>query len=99
MQNSYSIVRTPVGVPGKIAYTGTAGTGTAAPEDIKSGVSSVVVWCTSIAYVSTLGGLTATTSNGTPLPANAVAVLPSDGTAPSAIQDTAAGTMYYRYLV
>ena len=99
MANRTDVMRTPVGAPGKISYTGTAGTGTAATGDIKPGITAVLVWCTSIAYVTTLGGLTATTSNGTPLVANGPSILPSDGTAPSAIQDTTAGTMYYRYLV
>lgn len=98
MDDRFATVRDPVGTPGKVSYTATAGTGTAARDDIKAGITSVMIWCTSIAYVVTKGAGTATTTTGTPLPANVVAVLPSDGTAPSAVQDSAAGTMYYRYL-
>lgn len=99
MQDRNAVVRVPIGAPGKVSYTDTAGTGTAAPENIKNGVTAVLVWCTTIAYVTSMDGLTATTANGTPLPAGGMAVLPSDGTAPSAIRDATSGTMYYRYLL
>jgi hypothetical protein len=77
------------------AYTGTAGSTSAWP----AGPQGVVVWCSSDAYVVVGEGVTATTSNGTPLPANTPVPfkVPGGTGAPwrvSAIQVTGGGTLY-----
>lgn len=63
-------------------YTGTAGSTTAWPP----GPQGVVVWCDSAAYVVVGDGVTATTANGTPIPANT----PIAFTIPTNINDTGA---------
>ncbi|MGI9158866.1 MAG: hypothetical protein ACR2K1_03850, partial [Saprospiraceae bacterium] len=78
-----------------VSYTGTAGS-TAAWG---AGPQGVVVWSTTDAYIVVGEGVTATTSNGTPIPANTpipFTVPPGTG-APwrvSAIQVAANGTVY-----
>ncbi len=59
----FSVLRGPAADAAVVAYTGTAG-------DITQTVrgTSVMVWCTTAAYVCS--GTTATVTNGTPLPAN-----------------------------
>ena len=77
------------------SFTGPAGsTGTwpAGPE-------GVVVWCSSAAYVLVGEGVTATATNGTPIPANTPIPfkVPAGTGAPwrvSAIQVTGGGTIY-----
>lgn len=49
-----------------ITYTGTAGV----TETWPAGPEGVVIWCSSAAYVVVGNGVTATTANGTPIPAN-----------------------------
>lgn len=76
-------------------YTGTAGSVTGWP----AGPQGVVVWCTTAAYVVVGEGVTATTSNGTPIPANTpIPFLVPQGTgAPwrvSAIQIASGGSVY-----
>ncbi len=61
-------------------YTGTAGSTTAWPQ----GPQGVVVWCDSAAYVVVGDDVTATTANGTPIPANT----PIAFTVPTSINDT-----------
>ena len=86
------VIRRPVyGTGQKVSYTGSAGSVTVPAE-----TASVLVWCTTIAYVNV--GATATTT-ALPLPANAPIIIPCDVKtgAPvtvSAIQDTTGGTMY-----
>lgn len=86
------VIRRPVyGSASKTAYTGTAGSTT-----VPSYTASVLLWCSSAAYVRV--GATATTAD-LPLPANAPIIIPTDNTtgAPitvSAIQDTAGGNLY-----
>ena len=77
------------------AYTGTAGSTSTWP----AGPQGVVVWSDQACYVIVGEGVTATTSNATPVPANTpipFQVPPGTG-APwrvSAIQITAGGTLY-----
>lgn len=78
-----------------VAYTGTAGSTSTWP----AGPQGVLVWCTSDAYVVVGEGLTATTSNGTPIPAFVPVPIkvPQSTGAPwrvSAIQVSAGGTLY-----
>lgn len=77
------------------AYTGTAGSTTAWP----AGPQGVVVWCTSPAYVIVGEGVTATTANGMPIPANTpipfkVPLTTSGSWRVSAIQVGSGGTLY-----
>jgi hypothetical protein len=77
------------------SYTGTAGSTDTWP----AGPQGVVVWCSSDAYVVVGEGVTATTSLGTPIPANTPIpfVVPEGTGAPwrvSAIQVSASGTLY-----
>lgn len=80
------------------SYTGTAGVTTAWPP----GPQGVLIWCDSAAYVVVGDGVTATTANGTPIPANTpiaftVPTMINDTGASwrvSAIQIAAAGTLY-----
>jgi len=86
------VIRRPIyGSASKTAYTGTAGSTT-----VPASTASVLLWCSSAAYVRV--GATATTGD-LPLPANAPIIIPTDNTtgAPitvSAIQDTAGGNLY-----
>ena len=91
-----SVLRAPVGPAAVVAYTGTAG-------DITQTVrgSSVLVWCTTAAYICS--GATATATNGTPVPANTPIWLPmpsawnvGDGgkVVASAIQVASGGNLY-----
>ena len=86
------VIRRPVyGSASKTSYTGTAGSTT-----VPSYTASVLLWCSSAAYVRV--GAAATTAD-LPLPANAPIIIPTDNTtgAPitvSAIQDTAGGNLY-----
>lgn len=94
----YQVLHNPTGDAASVAYTGTAG-------DIAQTVrgNCLMAWCTTDAYISI--GATATTTNGTPVPAftpiwfpfpdsmrqgQAAAVLVS------AIQIAAGGTLYMR---
>ena len=108
MSASLSIIlrRLMYGKGQKVAYTGTAGTvATALPQQ----ANSVLVWCSTDAYVAVVG-----TSNGVattadcPLPAGAMAILPlerptSPGTDPnlwvSAVRDSASGNLYIMPMV
>lgn len=77
------------------AYTGTAGSTSTWP----AGPQGVVIWSTTAAYVIVGEGVTATTSNGTPIPANTPIPfkVPQGSGAPwrvSAIQVSAGGTIY-----
>ena len=78
-----------------VAFTGTAGsTGTWPP-----GCQGVLVWADSACYVVIGEGVTATTTNGTPIPANTPIpfVLPASVSGAwrvSAIQISAGGTLY-----
>lgn len=86
------VIRRPIyGSATKTAYTGTAGSTTVPPY-----TASVLLWCSTAAYVR-VGG-TATTAD-LPLPANAPIIIPTDNTtgAPitvSAIQDVANGNLF-----
>ena len=77
------------------SYTGTAGDCTAYPP----GPSAVLVWCDTAAYVLVGEGVTATTANGTPIPANTPIpfIVPKGTGAPwrvSAIRVASSGTLY-----
>ena len=86
------VIRRPIyGSASKTAYTGTAGSTTVPPY-----TASVLLWCSTAAYVRV--GATATTTD-LPIPANAPIIIPTDNTtgAPitvSAIQDAAGGNLY-----
>ena len=86
------VIRRPsYGTATKTAYTGTAGSTT-----VPGYTASVLLWCSTAAYVRV--GATATTAD-LPLPANAPIIIPTDNTtgAPitvSAIQDSAGGNLY-----
>jgi hypothetical protein len=99
--DGYRILRNPAAAPGTVAYTGTAGDVT---QTIRG--NCVMIWCTTAAYVTI--GTTATTANGTPIPANVPIWLPlptpqsssipkfqgEGGLIISAIQISSGGTMY-----
>lgn len=77
------------------AYTGTAGSTTAWPP----GPEGVVVWSDQACYVVVGVGVTATTANGTPIPANTAIpfLVPATVSQPwrvSAIQVSTGGTIY-----
>jgi len=77
------------------AFTGTAGTTSSWP----AGPQGVLVWSDSPCYVIVGEGVTATSSNGTPLPANTPVpfVVPNGTRAPwvvSAVQISAGGNVY-----
>lgn len=77
------------------SFTGTAGSTTGWP----AGPQGVVVWSSSAAYVIVGEGVTATTSNGTPIPANTPIPfkVPSGSGSVwrvSAIQIASGGTVY-----
>jgi hypothetical protein len=77
------------------SYTGTAGSTTGWP----AGPQGVVIWSTTAAYVVVGEGVTATATNGTPIPANTPIpfIVPQGTGAPwrvSAIQIASAGTVY-----
>ena len=80
-----------------VAYTGTAGsTGT-----YPAGPQAVAVWSDSASYVLVGEGVTATATNGTPIPANTRVIfkVPQGTGAPwrvSAIQVAAGGTVYVK---
>lgn len=86
------VIRRPIyGSATKTAYTGTAGSTTVPPY-----TASVLLWCSTAAYVRV--GDTATTAD-LPLPANAPIIIPTDNTtgAPitvSAIQEVANGNLF-----
>jgi hypothetical protein len=88
------VIRDPkFGSGSKTSYTGTAGTTT-----VDAGCQSVLVWCSSVAFVA-IGRAALTTD--VPVPANAPIILPIPITlvtgAPivvSAIQDSAGGNLY-----
>ncbi len=95
-----SVMREPSGAPQAVAYTGTAGVSTKLPP----GISCVMFWCTTDAYVIVGPGVSATTANGTPVPSYTPFWLPvTDLTgAPiliSAIRVSSDGTMYCRGFV
>ena len=81
----------------QVSYTGTAGS--TAPYG--RGPQAVNVLCSTIAYVLVGESVTATTSNGMPVPANqlvTIAVPPGTG-APwqvSAVQDSTGGSLYVK---
>lgn len=87
-----AIIRRPIyGSGAKTSYTGTAGSVT-----VPASTQSVLVWCSTVAYVAV--GKTATTAD-IPLPANAPCIIPVDNStgAPitvSAIQDASGGNLY-----
>jgi hypothetical protein len=86
------VIRRPIyGSASKTAYTGTAGSTTVPPY-----TASVLLWCSTAAYVRV--GATATTTD-LPIPANAPIIIPTDNTtgAPitvSAIQEVANGNLF-----
>lgn len=96
-----SVLRTPAAAGGKVAYTGTAGSLT---QTLRG--SCVMVWTTTDAWVCI--GTTATTSNGTPIPAYTPIWLPipnpatnsipkfqgEGGLIISAVQDSAGGNLF-----
>lgn len=78
-----------------VAYTGTAGSTNPWP----AGPQGVLVWTTTAAYVVVGEGVTATATNGTPIPANTPIpfAVPGGTGAPwrvSAVQISAGGTLY-----
>lgn len=91
-----SVLRVPVGPSATVSYTGTAGSIT---QTVRG--SSVLVWCTTDAYVCSGSAATATT--GTPIPAYTPIWLPlpssfnqGDGgkIVASAIQITSGGSLF-----
>jgi hypothetical protein len=89
------VLRTPADIARTVAYTGTAGS----TSTWNPGPSSVMVFCTTACYVTVGEAVTATTSNGVPLPANTPIWLPVPrGTGAtwrvSAIQVAAGGDVY-----
>ena len=89
---------TPVGSALTVAYTGTAGNTSNMTEG-----EAVWVFATTAAYVAVGPSITATTSNGTPIPANVGVVIPTglkEGSTyrVSAIQVSAGGSVYVRPL-
>ena len=77
------------------AFTGTAGS----TGNWPAGPEGVVVWCSAAAYVVVGEGVTATATNGTPIPANTPIPfkVPGGTGAPwrvSAIQISTGGTVY-----
>ena len=91
MSLTLTLRRPTYGSGSKTAYTDTAGS-TTIPADS----NSVIVWCSSDAFVAV--GKTATSAD-LPLPAMAVAIIPIDNKSGgpitvSAIQDSGAGDMY-----
>jgi hypothetical protein len=91
-----SILRAPTGPAQSVAYTGTAGSITVSVKG-----TSIMVWCTTDAYICV--GATATTTNGVPWPAYQPVWFPFPDTAGvqqgapitvSAIQVAAGGTLY-----
>lgn len=90
---------TPVGSATTVAYTGTAGN----TSDISTG-THVWVFATTAAYIAVGPGVTATTSNGTPVPANVPIVIPTGLTEGktyrvSGIQVSTGGSIYVRPLI
>ena len=87
-----AVIRRPIyGTGTKTAYTGTAGSTSVPPT-----TQSVLVWCSTAAYVAV--GKTATTAD-IPLPANAPCIIPIDNPTGgpitvSAIQDASGGNLY-----
>ena len=89
------VIRNPIyGSATKTSYTGTAGSAT-----IPATSQSVLVWCTSVAYVRI--GATLATTGDLPLPANAPIIIPIPASAQtgapitvSAVQDSAGGSLY-----
>lgn len=78
-----------------VAYTGTAGS----TSTWDAGPQGVVIWCTTAAYVVVGEGVTATTANGTPIPANTpipfkIPATVSGAWRVSAIQVAAGGDLY-----
>lgn len=92
MPNSTAVIRRPIyGGGQKVAYTGTAGSVT-----ITQTANSVLVYCSTAAYVRV--GATATTADF-PVAANIATVLPCDGLGGgpitvSAIQDASGGNLF-----
>jgi len=90
-----SVVRDPIATTGySVSYTGTAGVTTA----YNPGASTVMVWCTTDAYIKVGEGVTATTAD-TPVPSYTPMwfPVPAGTGAPfrvSAIQISAGGTVY-----
>ena len=90
-----SVVRDPIATTGySVSYTGTAGVTTA----YNPGASTVMVWCTTDAYIKVGEAVTATTAD-TPVPAYTPMwfPVPAGSGAPfrvSAIQISAGGTVY-----
>lgn len=93
-----SVLRSPTGVAQTTTYTGTAGSIAGTVRG-----TSVMVWTTTDAYVSV--GATATTANGTPIPAYTPIWLPFPQTMQqgsdaavlvSAIQVSAGGSVFVR---
>ena len=90
-----SVVRDPIATTGySVSYTGTAGVTTA----YNSGASTVMVWCTTDAYIKVGEGVTATTAD-TPVPSYTPMwfPVPAGSGAPfrvSAIQISAGGIVY-----
>jgi hypothetical protein len=90
-----SVVRDPIATTGySVSYTGTAGVTSA----YNPGASTVMVWCTTDAYIKVGEGVTATTAD-TPVPAYTPMwfPVPAGSGAPwrvSAIQISAGGIVY-----
>ena len=90
-----SVVRDPIATTGySISYTGTAGVTSA----YNPGASTVMVWCTTDAYIKVGEGVTATTAD-TPVPSYTPMwfPVPAGSGAPfrvSAIQISASGIVY-----
>jgi|APGre2960657404_1045060.scaffolds.fasta_scaffold73101_3 hypothetical protein len=90
-----SVVRDPIATTGySVSYTGTAGVTTA----YNPGASTVMVWCTTDAYIKVGEAVTATTAD-TPVPAYTPMwfPVPAGSGAPfrvSAIQISAGGIVY-----
>ena len=95
MSDRTSVLRDPQDAAGAtITYTGTAGV----TATFKPGPTSVMVWCTTAAYIKVGEGVTATTAD-TPIPANTPFwfPVPQSSGAPwrvSAIQIASGGSVY-----
>lgn len=89
-------ILTPVGVAQAVSYSDTAGSS----ASLFVGATGVWVWCTTDAYLAVGAGITATATNGTPVPAYTPVVLPilapREGIRISALRVSANGTMYLR---
>lgn len=96
MSDRFSVIRRPIPLKGgKATYTGTASTAVVVPQ----GATAVLVFVTTIAYVSLNKAASVATTTDMPLAASVPMVLDCEpGDNLSAVQDAANGTLYYSFL-